>query len=57
MRPGKIVYSSWLTMQGNGNITSPTIFVTGAINLQGGADLKLIDKRDSLKKRIVVLIE
>jgi hypothetical protein len=48
---------SWLTMQGNGNITSPTIFVTGAINLQGGADLKLINERDSLKKRIIVLIE
>jgi hypothetical protein len=48
---------SWLTMQGNGNITSPTIFVTGALNLQGGADLKLINERDSLKKRIIVLIE
>jgi hypothetical protein len=48
---------SWLTMQGNGNISSPTIFVTGALNLQGGADLKLVNERDSLKKRIVVLIE
>jgi Flp pilus assembly protein TadG len=48
---------AWTTLQGNGNIDSPTIFVTGAMSFQGGADLLMINSRDSLKKRIVVLIE
>jgi hypothetical protein len=48
---------AWMTLQGNGNINSPTIFVTGALSMQGGADLLMTNSRDSLKRRIVVLIE
>jgi Flp pilus assembly protein TadG len=48
---------AWMTLQGNGNIYAPTIFVTGALNMQGGADLLMTNSRDTLKRRIVVLIE
>jgi hypothetical protein len=48
---------AWMTLQGNGNIISPTMFVTGSIAFGGGADLKMLNSRDSLKKRMVVLIE
>ena len=48
---------AWTTLQGNGNIISPTIFVTGSMSFQGDADLKMLNSRDSLKKRQVVLIE
>ena len=46
-----------MTLQGNGNVYSPSIFVTGALNMQGGADLLMTNSRDTLKRRIVVLIE
>jgi Flp pilus assembly protein TadG len=48
---------AWMTLQGNGNISSPSIFVTGAMSFQGGADLLMTNSRDTLKRRIVVLIE
>jgi hypothetical protein len=48
---------SWVTLQGNGNIAAPTMFVTGALSMQGGADLMSINPRDSLHQRKVVLIE
>jgi hypothetical protein len=48
---------AWTTLQGNGNISSPTIFISGSMSFQGGADLKMLNSRDSLKKRMVVLIE
>ena len=48
---------AWMTLQGNGNIYSPTIFVTGAFSMQGGADLVMTNSRDTLKRRVVVLIE
>jgi hypothetical protein len=48
---------AWMTLQGNGNINSPTMFVTGAMNFQGGADLRMLDAREAVKKRLVVLIE
>ncbi len=38
-------------------MTAPTIFITGALSMQGGATLQLLNSRDQLKKRIVVLIE
>jgi Flp pilus assembly protein TadG len=48
---------SWVAFQGSGSITSPSVFITGALGLQGGASLQLLNSRDALKKRIVVLIE
>jgi Flp pilus assembly protein TadG len=48
---------AWITLQGNGNIYAPTIFVSGSMSMQGGADLLMTNSRDSLKRRIVVLIE
>jgi Flp pilus assembly protein TadG len=48
---------AWMTLQGNGNIYAPSIFVTGAMSFQGGADLLMTNSRDTLKRRIVVLIE
>jgi hypothetical protein len=48
---------AWMTLQGNGNLNSPTMFVTGAMNFQGGADLRMLEERESLRTRKVVLIE
>ena len=48
---------AWVTLQGNGNIAAPTMFITGALSMQGGADLMSINPRDSLHKRQVLLIE
>lgn len=48
---------SWVTFQGHGGISAPTMFVTGTLSLQGGASLQLLQSRDALKKRMVVLIE
>jgi hypothetical protein len=48
---------AWMTLQGNGNIYSPTIFITGALSMQGGADLLMTNTRDSLKRRVVALVE
>lgn len=55
-----VVYTprgSSVTLQGHGNLNSPTILATGAMSFQGGADLRMLDSSDSLHQRIVVLIE
>jgi hypothetical protein len=48
---------AWMTFQGHGSMNAPTIFISGALAMQGGATLQLLNSRDQLKKRIVVLIE
>jgi hypothetical protein len=48
---------SWITMQGSGGINSPAVFVTGAMSLQGSASLTMLNSRDQLLKKSVVLIE
>ena len=48
---------AWMAFQGHGSMNAPTICITGALRMQGGATLRLLNSRDQLKKRIVVLIE
>jgi hypothetical protein len=48
---------AWMTFQGHGGMNAPSIFITGALGMQGNATLRLLDSLDQLKKRIVVLIE
>lgn len=48
---------AWMTFQGNGGIDSATIIVTGALSMQGGADIRSVDDRDMLTRRVVALVE
>jgi hypothetical protein len=48
---------AWLTLQGNGSISSPLVFITGAVSLQGGADLVMLNNRDQLRRSMVALVE
>lgn len=48
---------AWMTFQGNGGISSSMIIVTGALNMQGGADIRSLDDSDLLSRRMVALVE
>lgn len=48
---------AWLTLQGNGGVNSSMIIITGAIDLQGGANVGSLNARDQLTRRMVALIE
>jgi hypothetical protein len=48
---------AWLDMQGNGSIVSSTVIITGSMILQGGCDVGSLDASDSLKRRVVALVE
>jgi hypothetical protein len=46
-----------MTFQGHGSMNAPTIFITSTLSMEGGDTLRLLNSRDQLKKRIVVLFE
>jgi putative Flp pilus-assembly TadE/G-like protein len=48
---------AWMTLQGGGSISSPLMFVTGALSLQGSASLTALQDRDQLHVRQDSLIE
>ena len=48
---------AWMSLQGSGTITSPLVFITGALDLQGGADIALLNARDALRIRMATLVE
>jgi hypothetical protein len=48
---------AWLSLQGNGSITSPLVVITGALDLQGGADLAMMNARDRVRMRVAALVE
>ena len=48
---------AWMRLQGNGSITSPLILITGALDLQGGANIATLDPRDALRMKMAALVE
>lgn len=48
---------AWMDLQGNGSIVSPMVLITGAIVMDGGCDIALLDSRDQLKRKVVALVE
>jgi hypothetical protein len=48
---------AWMDLQGNGSIRSSLVIVTGAMIMNGGCDVGSLDKSDTLKRRMVALVE
>lgn len=48
---------AWIDLQGNGSINSPLMIITGAMVMDGGCDVGLLEARDQLRRKVVALVE
>lgn len=48
---------AWMSFQGHRSISSSVIFVSGALDMQGGAELTMLESRDELRRRVAALVE
>jgi len=46
-----------LTIQGNGNLTSPMMLISGSVNLQGGPNVTLQNLNRNLRRKVVALVQ